>query len=77
MSPQSTKVSTSFGGDFNEVLCTSELEGVSNVERMSMNEFRDVVDMMQLRDLGYSGSWYTWERGRNPALENANELIDF
>ncbi|KAA3461041.1 LINE-1 reverse transcriptase isogeny [Gossypium australe] len=31
-----------------------------------MKEFRQVLDECQLADLGYSGDWFTWERGNVP-----------
>lgn len=50
----------------NKVLSASELEDVVGTERQAMEGFREVMDEMRLRDLGYLGSWYTWERGKNP-----------
>ncbi|XP_021847646.2 uncharacterized protein [Spinacia oleracea] len=56
-----------FGGDFNEILGYEEQEGGAGTERKEMGSFREVVDDLGLRDMGYRGSWYTWERGLTPA----------
>ncbi|XP_021736509.1 uncharacterized protein LOC110703057 [Chenopodium quinoa] len=52
------------GGDFNEILSSEEIEGGADRERREMQSFRDVMDLCELRDLGYKGQWWTWERGR-------------
>lgn len=51
------------GGDFNEIMSYEEKEGGSNRERREMVKFREVADDCNLKDLGYGGLWYTWERG--------------
>ena len=66
-----------FGGDFNEVLSSSELEGVVDVEREAMLGFRAVMDDLLLRDLGFTGSWYTWERGSDPRTRKRERLDRF
>lgn len=33
------------------------------MERHPIPEFREVLDDCDFRDSGYTGSWYTWERG--------------
>lgn len=33
-----------------------------------MTHFRDTIDDLSLRDLGYIGVWYTWERGNSPSI---------
>ncbi|KAL2944157.1 hypothetical protein RDABS01_032504, partial [Bienertia sinuspersici] len=51
-------------GDFNEIMWDVEKEGgVARGER-KMEAFRDTVDICGLRDLGYKGSAFTWQRGR-------------
>ncbi|XP_010680867.2 uncharacterized protein LOC104895919 [Beta vulgaris subsp. vulgaris] len=32
-----------------------------------MENFRDTMNDLSLRDLGYNGLWYTWERGNSPS----------
>ncbi|XP_057249396.1 uncharacterized protein LOC130590838 [Beta vulgaris subsp. vulgaris] len=54
-----------FGGDFNEILSYDEKEGGANTERREITHFREVMDSCRLRDLGYEGQWWTWERGRS------------
>lgn len=51
------------GGDFNEILNYEEKEGGADTERRAIAGFREVMDDCNLRDLGYEGQWYTWERG--------------
>lgn len=41
-----------------------EKEGGSDRVRREMAEFREEVDVCCLRDLGYEGKWYTWEKGK-------------
>lgn len=53
------------GGEFNEVLCSSEIEGGLEGERRAMFEFCELMEEMSLRDIGYSGAWYTWEKGKD------------
>ncbi|XP_021759621.1 uncharacterized protein LOC110724507 [Chenopodium quinoa] len=52
-----------FGGDFNEILSYDEKEGGEDNERSVMTPFRDTLQDCDLRDLGYEGQWFTWERG--------------
>ena len=53
------------GGDFNEILSFNEKEGGASRVRKEMENFRDVLNDLALRDLGYAGLWYTWERGNS------------
>ncbi|KAL2941145.1 AdoMet-dependent rRNA methyltransferase SPB1 [Bienertia sinuspersici] len=53
-----------FGGDFNEVLYRNEIEGGAGKMRRSSSDFQNTVESLELRDLGYNGIWYTWERGK-------------
>ncbi|XP_021743226.1 uncharacterized protein LOC110709322 [Chenopodium quinoa] len=52
-----------FGGDFNEFLFYGEIEGGADRNRREVANFRDMVNDCRLRELGYTGSWYTLERG--------------
>lgn len=53
------------GGDFNEVLSMDEVKGGHSLDRRAMHEFREMLNDLNLRDLGYSRLWYTWERHNN------------
>ncbi|XP_021742793.1 uncharacterized protein LOC110708878 [Chenopodium quinoa] len=53
-----------FGGDFNEILSFNEIEGGASRERREIGGFREALDSCELRDLGFKGQWWTWERGR-------------
>ena len=50
-------------GDFNEILSVNEKEGGGGggVDQFSrkITNFRDCLENMGLRDLGYTGSWFT------------------
>ncbi|KAL2906374.1 4-hydroxy-tetrahydrodipicolinate reductase [Bienertia sinuspersici] len=52
-------------GDFNEILTMDEKEGGSDRHRREMEKFRKVLDNCELRDLGFEGQWWTWERGKS------------
>ena len=62
---ENTTIPLLIGGDFNEILCYSEKEGGADRVRREMDNFRELMDTFSLRDLGYVGSWFTWERGKN------------
>uniref|UniRef100_A0A803MN94 TAFII55 protein conserved region domain-containing protein n=1 Tax=Chenopodium quinoa TaxID=63459 RepID=A0A803MN94_CHEQI len=52
-------------GDFNEITSLSEKEGgVQRSERL-MDAFREAIDQCHLRDLGFKGSTFIWERGNS------------
>ncbi|XP_048494767.1 uncharacterized protein LOC125494918 [Beta vulgaris subsp. vulgaris] len=53
------------GGDFNEILSYDEKEGGVDRVRREITHFRDTVNDLSLRDLGYVGVWHTWERGNS------------
>ncbi|KAL2893311.1 hypothetical protein RDABS01_009220 [Bienertia sinuspersici] len=53
-----------FGGDFNEILSWEEKEGGAVCHRREIEKFREVVNVCELRDMGFTGQWWTWERGR-------------
>ncbi|KAA3467408.1 reverse transcriptase [Gossypium australe] len=51
-------------GDFNEIMFSFEKQGGRIREERQMDAFRKTLDDCELADLGFSGHWYTWERGR-------------
>ena len=62
---EDTELPIMFGGDFNEIMSYDEKEGGAMTERREINHFRNVVDLCRLRDLGFEGQWWTWERGKS------------
>ncbi|KAA3460833.1 reverse transcriptase [Gossypium australe] len=62
-------------GDFNEILYSFEKKGGLPRDEKKMEEFKQVLDDCQLTDLGYSGKWFTWERGNLPET-NIQERLD-
>ncbi|KAA3454812.1 reverse transcriptase [Gossypium australe] len=50
-------------GDFNEILYSFEKSGRTQRDMRRMDAFREALDDYQLMDIGYSGVWFTWERG--------------
>ncbi|KAA3460773.1 reverse transcriptase [Gossypium australe] len=50
-------------GDFNEIMFSFEKQGGRIREERQMEAFREVLEDYELADLGFSGQWYTWERG--------------
>ncbi|KAL2893426.1 Glycylpeptide N-tetradecanoyltransferase, partial [Bienertia sinuspersici] len=75
MGGQNSSIPIIFGGDFNEILSDEEKERGSNRERREMANFREVIDTCKLRDLGYEGQWWTWERG-NTVNTRVRERLD-
>ncbi|GMI80763.1 hypothetical protein HRI_001745600 [Hibiscus trionum] len=62
-------------GDFNEIMFANEkLGGLRRSERQ-MERFWTALSDCSLSDIGYSGSWYTWERGRTQ-VNNIRERLD-
>lgn len=51
-------------GDFNEILWSHEKCGLGPRSEAPMKAFRDVLDELGLKDLGYVGRKYTW-KGRH------------
>ena len=49
-------------GDFNEVLCPTEHEGVGQRSNAQIQAFRDTIDVCMLIDLGYKGHFWTFEK---------------
>ncbi|GMI87724.1 hypothetical protein HRI_002441700 [Hibiscus trionum] len=62
-------------GDFNEIMYANEKQGGLRRSERQMAKFREVLFYCSLSDIGYSGSWYTWERGRTQA-NNIRERLD-
>lgn len=60
-----TELPIMFRGDFNEIMSYDEKEGGAMTERREITHFRNVVDLCRLRDLGFEGQWWTWERGKD------------
>ncbi|KAH1056048.1 hypothetical protein J1N35_034113 [Gossypium stocksii] len=50
-------------GDFNEILYGFEKKGGIPRDERRMELFRNVLADCDLADVGYSGRWFTWERG--------------
>ncbi|XP_021719329.1 uncharacterized protein LOC110687001 [Chenopodium quinoa] len=50
------------------MLCSQEKSRGIVREQQVMDEFRRVLDMCTLKDLGHDGSWVTWERGNSENL---------
>ncbi|XP_057246803.1 uncharacterized protein LOC130589540 [Beta vulgaris subsp. vulgaris] len=67
---QSLKVSSPlpmvFFGDFNEILHGSEKDGGVARREILMDAFRETIEGCDLRDLGFRGSTFTWQRGNDP-----------
>lgn len=56
-----------FFGDFNEIVSMEEKEGgVPRSERL-MDAFREVLDDCGVKDLGFKGCRFTWQRGNLPS----------
>ncbi|KAA3478183.1 reverse transcriptase [Gossypium australe] len=62
-------------GDFNEIMYGFEKQGGLPREEKRMEEFRNTLQDCQLFDLGFSGNWFTWERGNLPET-NIRERLD-
>lgn len=69
-----SEISILFGGDFNEILCSDEKEGGADRTRRAMVSFCEMMDELALCDLGSSGPWYTWERGKTTATKIRERL---
>lgn len=61
--------------DFNEITRSFEKKGGRLRSKRQMVGFCDVLTDCGLNDLGFTGRWYTWERGRFLAT-NKWERID-
>ncbi|KAA3455040.1 reverse transcriptase [Gossypium australe] len=62
-------------GDFNEILFSFEKKGGGLRDQGRMDAFRDILEDCQLMDIGYSGTWFTWERGNIPET-NIRKRLD-
>lgn len=62
-------------GDFNEIMWNAEKKGGRLKSSSNMNIFRDVFKKCNLRDLGFTGSPFTWSNGRRGA-DNVLERLD-
>jgi hypothetical protein len=51
-------------GDFNEIVNFSEIKGTTSRNRRQMEDFQRALEDCQLCDLGFKGSKYTWNNGR-------------
>ncbi|KAK5811740.1 hypothetical protein PVK06_027104 [Gossypium arboreum] len=56
------------GGDFNDILFENEKHGGILRDEARIEAFRRTLEGYHLEDIGYSGTCFTWERGR--ILEN-------
>ncbi|KAA3474993.1 reverse transcriptase [Gossypium australe] len=63
------------GGDFNDILYAHEKKGGNPREETRMEAFRRTLKDCSLGDIGFSGTWFTWERGRT-IERNIRERID-
>lgn len=72
---QSITLPVIFFGDFNEILSMNEKRGGAVRQEYQMDAFRDALEVCELRDLGYSGSIFTWKRG-NDASTMIRERLD-
>ncbi|GMJ07053.1 hypothetical protein HRI_004374500 [Hibiscus trionum] len=62
-------------GDFNEIAYSFEKMGGCVRSERQMFDFRDALQKCDLADLGFTGLWYTWEKGRLPST-NIRERLD-
>ncbi|KAA3461725.1 Exo_endo_phos domain-containing protein [Gossypium australe] len=62
-------------GDFNEILYSFEKSGGVQRDNKRMEAFRETLEDCQLVDIGFSGVWFTWERGNLPET-NIRERLD-
>ncbi|KAA3474108.1 reverse transcriptase [Gossypium australe] len=62
-------------GDFNEIMYGLENKGGLPREEKRMEAFCNALEDCRLIDVGYTGSWFTWERGNLPET-NIRERLD-
>ncbi|KAK8341636.1 hypothetical protein V6Z12_A08G179200 [Gossypium hirsutum] len=53
-------------GDFNEIMYSHKKKGGLPCDERKMENFRIVLVDCELLDVGFSGNWFTWERGNLP-----------
>ncbi|MBA0728204.1 hypothetical protein Golax_001125, partial [Gossypium laxum] len=61
--------------DFNEIMYSFEKSGGLPRDERRMEAFRETLEECHLVDLGYTGVWFTWERGNLPET-NIRERLD-
>ncbi|KAA3457419.1 reverse transcriptase [Gossypium australe] len=62
-------------GDFIEIMYSFEKKGGLPREQRRMEIFKTTLEECVLTDIGYSGTWFTWERGNLPET-NIRERLD-
>ncbi|GMI64932.1 hypothetical protein HRI_000162500 [Hibiscus trionum] len=62
-------------GDFNEILYTREKQGGKVRMQRQVDAFQAAIDDCGLSDIGYSGRWFMWEKGKF-SLTNIRERLD-
>ncbi|GMI73050.1 hypothetical protein HRI_000974300 [Hibiscus trionum] len=62
-------------GDFNELLLSSEKQGGRDRPVRQMKGFSAVLNECGLDDLGFTGQWFTWEKGKF-SNTNVRERLD-
>ncbi|XP_065633632.1 uncharacterized protein LOC112033392 [Quercus suber] len=62
-------------GDFNAILSSSEKLSKRPPQARLIDEFREALEMNELKDLGYKGYQYTWNNKR-PEEANTRERLD-
>ncbi|KAA3473667.1 reverse transcriptase [Gossypium australe] len=67
------------GGDFNAIINDAEKEGGHRKSRVTMDEFRDVMEELTLVDMKTDKDWFTWVNnhdGNNMLVARIDKLID-
>ena len=62
-------------GDFNAILSSSEKLSKHPPQARLIDDFREALEMNELKDLGYKGYQYTWNNKR-PEEANTRERLD-
>ncbi|MBA0575541.1 hypothetical protein Golob_024180 [Gossypium lobatum] len=62
-------------GDFNEIANSFKKKGRRLRSERQMKEFCEALEDCNLTDLGFTGRWFTWERGRFVSI-NIKEQLD-
>lgn len=63
------------GGNFNEILLKYEKNGGVGRRNQAMQNFRDTMNLCNLKDVGYEGYPFTWTNGRE-GDDNIQERLD-
>lgn len=61
--------------DFNEILMESEKKGGAGRRNQLIKNFRDILNICNLHDLGFTGYPFTWSNGRE-GDDNIQERLD-